>query len=121
MKSKGFTLLEVMIALAILSTALVILFSQQTISLDRKNEGRIIAKASLLAQELMSRLISQDPLLFGEEEGEIKGSTPPFRWRTKVEEADDIEGLMRLTVVVMWKEGEKTYDVTYVTYVASEF
>jgi general secretion pathway protein I len=119
MKQKGFTLLEVLVALAILSIALVVLFSQQATSLSRGNEARIITKATLLAQEQMAGLLAEGRWRTGTEEGEVKESVPPFKWRQEVEEAD-IEGMKRLTIVVLWKEGEKERDVRFVTYVASE-
>jgi general secretion pathway protein I len=119
MKAKGFTLLEVMVALAVLSLALVVLFSQQATSLSRGNEARITIKASLLAQEHMAGLLAEKRLSIGDEEGQVKDSIPPFQWRQQVEESDT-EGMKRVTVVVLWKEGEKERDVRLVTYVASE-
>jgi general secretion pathway protein I len=119
MKEKGFTLLEVMVALAVLSVALVVLFSQQATSLSRGNEARIITKAALLAQERMAGLLAEKWLSIGDEEGEVKDSTPPFKWRQQVEEGS-MEGMKKLTVIVLWKEGEKERDVRFVTYVASE-
>jgi general secretion pathway protein I len=119
MKEKGFTLLEVMVALAVLSVALVVLFSQQATSISRGNEARIITKATLLAQERMAELLAAGRLSMGTEEGEVKDSIPPFKWRQLVEDST-IEGMKKLTVVVLWKEGEKERDVRFVTYVASQ-
>jgi general secretion pathway protein I len=119
MKEKGFTLLEVMVALAVLSVALVVLFSQQATSLSRGNEARIITKATLLAQERMAGLLAEKRLSIGDEEGEVKESIPPFKWRQSVEESS-IEGMKRLTVIVLWRQGERERDVRFVTYVASE-
>lgn len=116
---KGFTLLEVMVALAVLSVALVVLFSQQATSISRGNEARIVTKATLLAQERMAGLIAEGRLRMGTEEGEVEDSIPPFKWRQIVEEGG-IEGMRRLTIVVLWKEGERERDVRFVTYVASE-
>ena len=119
MRHRGFTLLEVLVALAILSIALVALISQQAASIDRGNEARIITKAAFVAQERMAGLVAQERLRVGEEEGEVPDSIPPFQWRTVVEDADT-EGMKKITVVVLWKEGDKERDVRYVTYVASE-
>ncbi len=116
---KGFTLLEVMVALAVLSLALVVLFSQQATSLSRGNEARITTKAALLAQERMAGLLAEKRLSIGDEEGEVKESTPPFKWRQQVEEGS-MEGMKKLTIVVLWKEGEKEREVRFVTYVAAE-
>jgi len=49
----------------------------------------------------------------------VPDSIPPFQWRTLVEDADT-EGMKKLTVVVLWKEGDKERDVRFVTYVVSE-
>ncbi len=119
MKEKGFTLLEVMVALAILSVALVVLFSQQATSISRGNEARITTKAALLAQERMAGLLAQEGLSMGIEEGEVTDSIPPFKWRQQVEESST-EGMKKLSVTVLWKEGEKERDLRFVTYVASQ-
>jgi general secretion pathway protein I len=119
MKDKGFTLLEVMVALAILSAALVVIFSQQARSIALGNEARITTKASLLAQEQMAGLITEQRLRSGDEEGEVKDSIPLFKWKQMVEESN-IEGMKKLTIIVLWKEGERERDVRFVTYVASQ-
>jgi general secretion pathway protein I len=119
MKEKGFTLLEVMVALAILSVALVVLFSQQATSISRGNEARITTKAALLAQERMAGLLAEERLSMGTEEGEVNDSIPPFKWRQQVEESS-VEGMKRLSVIILWKEGEKERDLRFVTYVASQ-
>jgi general secretion pathway protein I len=115
----GFTLLEVMVALAILSAALVVIFSQQARSIAQGNEARITTKAALLAQERMAGLITQEGLRSENEEGEVEDSIPPFTWKQMVEESN-IEGMKKLTVIVLWKEGERERDVRFVTYVASQ-
>jgi general secretion pathway protein I len=119
MKRGGFTLLEVMVALAVLSLALVVVFSQQARGIAQGNEARIIAKATLLAQERMAGLISDEDLMEGDEEGEVEDSIPPFTWKQLVEESN-IEGIKKITVTVVWKEGERERDVRFVTYVASQ-
>lgn len=119
MKERGFILLEVMIALGVLSLALVVIFSQQATSIDQGNEARIVTKATFLAQERMTALITQERLPIGEEEGEVQDSIPPFQWKAMVEESET-EGMKRVSVIVLWKEGDRERDVRFVTYVASQ-
>jgi general secretion pathway protein I len=119
MREQGFTLLEVMVALAILAITLVIIFSQQAVGIKAGNEARIITKATFLAQERMAGLITQDRLPIGEEEGEVRDAIPPLKWKEIVEESA-IEGMKKITVLVLWKEGDRDRDLRLVTYVVAQ-
>jgi general secretion pathway protein I len=119
MREQGFTLLEVMVALAILAITLVVIFSQQATSITMGNEARIITRATFLAQERMAGLITQKRLAIGEEEGEVQEAIPPLKWKQIVEESAT-EGLHRLTVLVQWKEGDRERDLRFVTYVTAQ-
>jgi general secretion pathway protein I len=119
MREQGFTLLEVMVALAILAITLVVIFSQQAAGIKVGSEARIITKATFVAQERMTTLITQERLPIGEEEGEVQEEIPPLKWKQMVEESAT-EGLHRVTVLVQWKEGERDRDLRLVTYVTTQ-
>ena len=119
MRQQGFTLFEVMMALAILAITLVIIFSQQAASITVGNEARIITKATFMAQERMAVLITQDRLNIGEEEGEVPETIPPLKWKQIVEESA-MEGMKKITVLVLWDEGDRERDVRLVTYVIDQ-
>lgn len=119
MRQKGFSLLEVMVALAILATALVVVLSHQAASIDVGNEAKIMTKATLLAQERMTALIAQEEVNVGVDEGEAEEGNPVFKWKTEVEESET-EGMKRVTVVIAWKEGGREKDLRVVTYVSAE-
>jgi general secretion pathway protein I len=119
MRQQGFTLLEVMVALAILAITVVVIFSHQARGIDAGNEARIITKATFLAQERMTGLITQDKLPIGDEEGEVQEEVPPLKWKQMVEESAT-EGMKKITVIVLWKEGDQERDLRLVTYVAAQ-
>ena len=89
---------------------LVIIFSQQATSITMGNEARIITKATFVAQERMAGLITQKRLHIGEEEGEVQDAIPPLKWKEIVEESA-IEGMKKITVLVLWKEGDRDRDL----------
>jgi general secretion pathway protein I len=119
MREQGFTLLEVMVALAILAITLVIIFSQQAASITMGNEARIITKATFVAQERIAGLIAQERLPIGEEEGEVPEAIPPLKWKQMVEESAT-EGMKKITVLILWKEGDRDRDLRLVTYVIAQ-
>ena len=119
MRQQGFTLVEVMVALAILAITLVVIFSQQATSIKVGNEARIITKATFVAQERMAGLITQKRLPIGEEEGEVAEAIPPLKWKHIVDESET-EGMKKITVLVLWKEGGRERDVRLVTYVIAQ-
>ena len=115
---RGFTLLEVMVAMAILATALMVVFSHQATSMNLGNEARVLIKATLLAQEKMAELLAQGQLDMGTDTGEVEDGTPALKWKTSVEDSEQ-EGLMRVTVLVTWKARSKERDLEIATYVGT--
>jgi len=83
---KGFTLLEVMVALAILAIALVAVFQLQSQNLSLAEEVRFLTTASLLAQGKMAEIeaIKLKDLRAGE--GDFGDEFPDYRWRLEVKD-----------------------------------
>ncbi len=79
----GFTLMEVLVALAILAMSLGVLLGIFSQALDRVREGQIKASANNLAKTLLLRAETADP-------SEIKDaggvSDPELRWRIHVQD-----------------------------------
>jgi len=57
----GFTLLEVMIAMAILAITLVVVFQSQSQSISMAGQARFETTAALLAQDKMAEIEAADP------------------------------------------------------------
>jgi Tfp pilus assembly protein PilV len=110
--------MEVMVALAILATSLVVIFSHQARSIDLANEAKILVRATFLGQAKMAELLTEDRIDRVTDEGDVTGQGVPFRWRTSSEETS-VEGLDRIAVSVEWEDGERKESLTLVTYVAA--
>lgn len=116
----GFTLLEVMIALAIIAGALVVILHGHLLSVNLANRAQGISRAGLLAQEKMEGIIKEEGF---PEEGEEEGGFekhPHFRWRRVVEKAElfgeEIEELRRVAITIFWFDGIDEGELEIVSY-----
>ncbi len=77
---QGFTLLEVMIAMAILATVLVTVFHSQSQSIAMANESRAMTTLALLAQSRMAEVEGQQNLSTGQTSGKFGDDFPDYSW-----------------------------------------
>ena len=116
MKNTGFTLLEVMIAMAILAIALTSLFGSQSTSVALATETRFNIQAPLLARMQLARFQSEEEVFA--DSGDFDDEFPGFKWELQVEDAVFPESeipsleqlndtLQHLILVVTW--GDELY------------
>ncbi len=106
----GFTLLEVMIAVAVLAIALTSLLGSQSASVGLATETRFHIQAPLLARKQLAELVVRKELFASE--GEIGEEFPGFHWELQAEETffgeeseilQDLEAtLWHLTMIIRW-------------------
>lgn len=117
----GFTLLEVMIAIAIIAIALTSLFGSQSRSLSLAAEAKFNTVAALLAQEKLAEYEAGITALAGDE-GDFGDDFPGFVWRSEVQNADlgDLGDLgvldpplQRVDLTISWQEGQFTTVISY--------
>jgi general secretion pathway protein I len=83
----GFTLLEVMIAVAILAIALVAAIGSQSQSVSLASEAKFATTAALLAQSKMADLEAKDPDDLFSDAGDFGEDFPGYRWESEVSPA----------------------------------
>lgn len=99
MSEKGFTLLEVMIALAILAITLVTVFQSQSQSISMAGNARFLTTASLLAQSKMAEMEAIGMKNIKSEAGDFGRDFPDYTWRMTVKDMD-IETVKKIEFVV---------------------
>lgn len=111
----GFTLLEVMVALAIIATVLVSVYKLHTQSLGLAIENRFNGIAPFLAQQKLAELAVEEADLQETESGDFGEDFPDFRWRMVTEkmesgfqEKTDV-GFARIDLTISDLEDEYRY------------
>jgi general secretion pathway protein I len=97
--ARGFTLMEVMIAMAILAIALVTVFQSQSQSISMATSSRFLTTSSLLAQSKMAETDAADPKKISSGNGDFGEDFPDYVWRVEIT-ATEIEFLKKIDVVV---------------------
>ena len=118
---KGFTLLEVMIAVALIAVALVTLLGSQSQSVSYANSAKFETMAALLAQSKMSEILIQDADALSGDSGDFGDDYQGYAWEAKVSDVaiDDLdtisEYLKQIDLTVTW--GVFSYDLRLYHYV----
>jgi len=121
MDDRGFTLLAVVIAIAVLAIAFTSLFSSQSQSLSLAIETKFNVTASFLAQEKLAEYeAGLNDLSSGE--GDFGEDFPGFTWKVEVAEAnldgrDELRELQRaiqrLELTINWEGEQFSTTLTY--------
>ena len=122
--NKAFTLLEVLIALAILSTAIVFIFRSFTSSLSSAKFSQNITLASFFAEGKIWELEQEqktklEPI--ADRDGSEKMQGKDFKWSAKAKKVGS-SGLVYLDFIISWQENfrEKEYFIEFDTYLLSK-
>lgn len=118
---KGFTLLEVLVAMAILAIAMVTLFGAQSQSLSLATEAKFNTNASLLAGMKLAELSSGrlEPV---DAEGDFGEDFRGYTWKMEVRDAaadrpewSGILGgsLRRIDLAISWEGDPAPYTIRY--------
>lgn len=121
--NRGFTLLEVMIAVALIAIALVTLLGSQSQSVFFANSAKFETMAALLAQSKMSEITIQAADSLSSDSGDFGEDYPGYAWEATVSDVS-IEGLdaisdylKQIDLAVTW--GALSYNLRLYHYVAA--
>ncbi len=106
----GFTLLEVMIGLAILSGVIITVITSINYSLGTASYDRDLVAATVLGKDLAEQISLSGTAQDGE--GTFPAPFARFSWSLE-QEHTEVQGLERVKIKVSW---EKDNDVTFVSF-----
>jgi general secretion pathway protein I len=114
---RGFTLLEVMVAVAILAMVLVTLMGVKNGSTRDVMLADHITTATLLAKRMMTEALLTATLTPKEDEGEFpEDEFKGYNWKKTISLVPVEVKLLEVRVAVLWKEGERQEMVELVSY-----
>ena len=109
----GFTLLEVMVAIALIAIALMAVLGSQSQSISLAGEARFNTTAALLAQSKMAEIESQDPDELTADSGDFDEDFPGYAWELAVSNAmldrpeNVSDHLKQIDLTIAWGEDEQ--------------
>ncbi len=115
--SYGFTLLEVMIALAVMSIVLVSVYRMHSQSLAMNTAARFYTQAPMLAQSKMVEIEALSSSAFPADSGEFGEEFPGYSWRASIADvASEIlgevaEDLKRIDITVSYNDDQFSYSL----------
>jgi general secretion pathway protein I len=122
LSNKGFSLLEVMIAVALIAIALTTLLGSQSQSVYFANSAKFETMAALIAQGKMSEIVMQEADSLSSDSGDFGDDYPGYAWEATVsdfsiEGVDNISDyLKQIDLIVTW--GVFSYKLRLFHYVA---
>ena len=83
---RGFTLLEIMVALSIIAIVLVSVYRMHAQTVSMNNEVRFYATAPMLAQIKMAQIESESLEDMGDDSGDFGDEFPDYRWNIVIDD-----------------------------------
>ncbi|MFA6358167.1 MAG: prepilin-type N-terminal cleavage/methylation domain-containing protein [Candidatus Omnitrophota bacterium] len=117
---RGFTLIEIMISIAILSTGLILVLQGFTYTLNVLRISQDNLETSLLAEEKIAETeidIKQNKSAFLQDaSGDLQSNNIEFKWQVKLTPDREYEDLYEAVTTVLWKEGRRNGSSVFSTY-----
>ena len=111
-ENRGFTLLEVMVAIALIAIALTAVLGSQSQSVSLAGEARFTTTATLLAQSKMAEIELQDPGDLTADSGDFDEDFPGYTWNLSVsnvmfDRPENVsDHLKQVDLTISWGEEE---------------
>jgi len=116
---KGFTLIEIMIALVVLGASLVVLLGLRNRDIAISSEANHMVVASLCARERIALFSLQEDKNSGERKGSCEEPYKSYQWEIALNETG-FPKIQELSMNVIWNEQNREEKVRITTYIDVE-
>jgi general secretion pathway protein I len=103
-RHRGFTLIEILLALMIFSVVLVAIIEGIALQLRAQQVAEDTTRAVILAENILEQVKYDIPLENTEESGKFDGSHANFSYQLKIQETE-LAGLYEVQVAIIWEDG----------------
>ncbi len=105
---RAFTMIEVIVSLAIMATALLAIFTAMRSSASAAIQAGTLAKATLLAETLLTETLTKDDLDFNT----THGKRDRFQWKIQIA-TTPIDNLAAVNIKISWPfaNGSRNYEL----------
>jgi len=116
-KKSGFTLLEVMVAMSIISIVLISIFKLHADTLRMNQMTRFYSTAPLLAQRKLTEIKTSTLEDLSSDSGGFGENFPGYNWRVTISDVESVmlgsaaKNLKKIDVVVTANKAELSYDL----------
>jgi general secretion pathway protein I len=116
-RASGFTLLEVMVALAVMSIVLVSVYRMHSQSLTMNAAARFYTQAPLLAQSKMAAFETLSAKGFPEDSGDFGEQFPGYSWKVSQKDVTSevlgtvAEDLKQIDITVSYNDNQFSYNL----------
>lgn len=116
-QKKGFTLLEVMVALSIIAIVLVSVYRLHAQTVSMNNEVRFYVTAPMLAQIKMAETESESLEDIGDDSGDYGDEFPDYRWNIVIDDVESTalgnsaKNLKKIDLLISFNNDEFTYNL----------
>jgi len=114
-QKRGFTLLEVMVALSIIAIVLVSVYRMHAQTVSMNNEVRFYVTAPILAQIKMAEIKSESLEDIGDDSGDYGDEFPDYRWNIVIDDVESTalgniaKNLKKIDLLISFNNDEFTY------------
>lgn len=105
LRRHGYTLVELMVASAILAVGLTVVMKSFTAGLASMRASEMRTIATMLAQQRLAEIAGASAIEDGSDQGAAEAPWEAFRWTSDISTLEELPSLKSVRVEVMWQSG----------------